>query len=314
MKKNTYLIIGTLLILLIVVLSLGAVDAARRGVGFLFIPSHTPTETMMPTPTDTPTPVPTDTMTPSPTLTYTPTPTSKPIETPVAIPTVDETALVQKIYAEVTASAEAFALMLTPTITPIVPDAELYTGLRMDNRTDGKELYYVKTEHVENYYGFWIHWNEVTNVDYRECVKAGYCSVPQSDFVNGIAYYSDSKYENYPVTNVSRGQAAAYCSWAGMSLPTFNDWNAANDALSENEINVDNENNGPWGNDPTHSDLIGNVWEWLDEDDTRGNGLMAGCSWKTALQDVRDHRLGRMRPNQYSEDLGFRCIFRVSSR
>lgn len=320
MKKNAYLIIVFLLILLIIILSLGGVDAARRGAGFLFVPSHTPTETMTPTSTDTPTPVPTDTMTPSPTLTDIPTSTmtftvtSTATETPTVIPTIDETALVLRIYAEITASAEAFALMLTPTITPIVPDAKLYTGLRMVNPTDGKEMYYIKNEHTENYYGFWMDWNEITNADYKQCVEAGYCSVPQSDLINGIAYYSDVKFQNYPVTNVSRGQAAAYCSWAGMILPALKDWNAANDSLSSNTINVDNENNGPWGNDPAHSDFIGNVWEWLEEDDIRGNGLIAGCSWKTALQDVHEHRLGRMKPDQYSEDVGFRCIYRVSSR
>ncbi len=320
MKKNAYLIIGFVMIFLIIVLSLGGIDAARRGVGFLFIPSHTPTETMTPTATNTPTSIPTDTMTPSPTLTETPTPTltftvtSIPTETPTVIPTVDQTALALQIYAEVTASAEAFALLLTPTITPIIPDAELYTGLRMVNLADGKELYYIKNEHAENYYGFWMDWNEVTNAEYKQCVAAGYCSVPQSDFINGITYYSGDKYQNYPVTNVSRGQAAAYCSWSGMTLPALNDWIAADEAFLEKTINVDKEHNGPWENDPAHSDFIGNVWEWLDEDDEQGNGLMAGCSWKTALQDVRDHRLGRMKPNQYSEDLGFRCIYRVSSR
>ncbi len=99
-----------------------------------------------------------------------------------------------------------------------------------------------------------------------------------------------------------------------MSLPKLEDWNSAYEELSENEINIENENNGPRENDPIHSDFIGNVWEWLDEEDDRGNGLIAGCSWKTALQDVRDHGLGRMKPNQFSEDLGFRCIYRVSNR
>ena len=171
-----------------------------------------------------------------------------------------------------------------------------------------------KLENSEEFYGYWMDWNEISNVDYKQCVKAGYCSNPQSDFVNGGTYYSDDKYQNYPVTNVSRGQAAAYCSWAGMTLPTLKEWTVAYDVLTEIVINADNKNNGPWRNEPTHSDFIGNVWEWLEENDIRGNGLMAGCSWKTALQDVRDHRFGRMKPNQYSEDLGFRCIHRVSIR
>ncbi len=316
MKKNALLITGLVMAVLLLISVLGAVDAARRGAGFLFIPSFTPTSTNTATPTVTPSPVPTDTMTPTltstntpePTLTFTATMTAT--ETPTNIPTVDLTALARIIYDELSETVQA----LTPSPTPVIPDAELYSGLRKVNPEDGKELYFVRTDYSDDYRGFWMDWNEITNADYLLCVQGGYCSAPKSDLLDDLPYFSDEVYQNFPVVNVTRGQAAAYCSWAGKTLPTIQDWNAAMDSFPVDDRNIDNKNNGPRRVSSENSDFIGNVWEWLDDEDAQGNGVIAGGGWKTALQDVREHRLGRMKPNQYSSDLGFRCILRVSGR
>lgn len=316
MKKYGFLLTGFVTIFLLMIFIWGAVDAARRGAGFLFIPSFTPTSTNTATPTETPSPVPTDTMTPTATFTNTPEPTltftatMTATETPTNIPTIDVTSLARIIYDELSETVQA----LTPSPTPVIPDAELFTGVRKINPGDGKELYFVQTENSGDYRGFWMDWNEVTNAEYAFCVQSGYCSEPKSDLLDDMPYFSDEGYGNYPVVNVTRGQAAAYCSWAGKTLPTKEDWNAALDSFPVDDRNTDNRNNGPRVISSDNSDLIGNVWEWLDEEDGLGNGIIAGAGWRTALQDVRENRFGKMKPNQYSSDLGFRCILRVSGR
>ena len=324
-KKASLILIAILLVLLLI-LAGGALDSVRRGSGFLFIPSFTPSATNTPTATDTPTATETFTatmtatetstatytatatftLTPSPSATFTPAPT----DTITPLPTLDETALVESIYAEVTAAVENFRLLQTPSATPPVPNEDLYTGLRMVSPYKNIELYFVKTDYEQNQHGFWITWNEITNREYAECVIAGYCSGPQSGDVAGEAYYSAESYADYPVVNVTRGQAAAWCSWIGMQLISAEDWKIASEVIADAELNIASA--GPRAEDNQYSNLIGNVWEWTTDEDDTGFSMIAGGSWKTAAQDIRAGRFGRMAPNRYAEDIGFRCVMYVN--
>ncbi|MBQ6343837.1 MAG: SUMF1/EgtB/PvdO family nonheme iron enzyme [Anaerolineaceae bacterium] len=332
MMKTSKIIfsVAVILLILLCLMVYGAYDSVKRGSGFLFIPSITPsitntatstvTETMTSTltatetPTETPIPTETPTMTatctdtPIPTATFTPVPT----QTQTVQPTFDETAWVERIYLEVTASVQAYLLAQTPSATPIVSPSELVTGLHMVNQTDQKDMLFIE-KHTRDAVGFWIDWNEVTNAEYSACVASGYCSLPGAEKISGRSYYSDYSYQNYPVVNVTRGQASAYCSWAGMHLMSKEDWEQAVRAVYENLIVMEYTNDGPVEINSNDSKLFGNVWEWTTGEDDAGYVIIAGGSWKNAVQDVMEKKFAHVKPNSYAEDIGFRCVSYVSS-
>ena len=327
MRKHTvrryslYAVSGILLVL-VLILMIGAVDAANRGGGFLFIPSYTPTLTKTATPTETatltntPTELPTDTPEPpSPTpaateaqaVTDTPVPTNTPTATQTPLPTFDETAFVAAFYKQVTETAEAYALLQTPSATPEIPDGELRTGLQMVNPKDGTVLYYVKTDRRSGHLGFWIHWSEVTNGDYQRCVDEGECKPPEDPGCAGSgSYYGSDEFRSYPVVNVNLRQAAVYCIWAGMELMGLEDWEAAAAVMDHADVNIDMTAQMPWDNGA--SNIIGNVWEWTKDSSYDGRNIIAGGSWKTSAADIRMMRNGSMLSADHAEDLGFRCV------
>jgi formylglycine-generating enzyme required for sulfatase activity len=68
----------------------------------------------------------------------------------------------------------------------------------------------------------------VTNGRYRACVKAGMCN--QVGWVSRELpsdYATNSRYDDYPVRNVTWYDAAAYCGWVGKRLPTEAEWEKA---------------------------------------------------------------------------------------
>jgi formylglycine-generating enzyme required for sulfatase activity len=75
---------------------------------------------------------------------------------------------------------------------------------------------------------FLIDQTEVTNGMYARCVANGACTPPDNrrSYMRG-SYYGDPAYMDYPVINVDRHQAAAYCGWAGRELPTEAQWEYA---------------------------------------------------------------------------------------
>jgi len=65
---------------------------------------------------------------------------------------------------------------------------------------------------------FYIDVREVTNSDYRKCVKRGPCpdlSPDQRMSATRNDYYDNMKYAKYPVVNVTWDAAQAYCQWIG---------------------------------------------------------------------------------------------------
>ena len=314
MKKGLLIII-ICLIGMILLLAGGAADSVKRGAGFLFIPSFTPSATNTLTPsatfTNTATEKPTATFTLTPSMTPEPTATATliPTDTPTPLPTFDETAFAGAFYQEMTATAEAYLFMQTPSLTPTLPDHELLTGLRMVNLTDGKELMFVRNDSDKTRFGFWVDRNEVTNAEYRACVASGNCSAPLSGSCAGeMYYYEDEAYNEYPVVNVTRVQASDYCSWAGMRLISLKDWETAADIAEDKGGNYDRVFNQPMKNSPDASHFYGNVWEWTSDSDSSGEGVIAGGSWKTSLRDIHGKRIGKISAQGFAEDIGFRCI------
>lgn len=121
---------------------------------------------------------------------------------------------------------------------------------------------------------------EVSNRQYRLCVKARVCSEPTTEPLR----YFDDRYLDHPVVGVTAVQAAKYCAWLGRRLPTEFEW--------ERAARGSNSSPWPWGDEnPTSQtanilsgdtlkgtvavdsnylgrssegvyNLVGNVWEW----------------------------------------------------
>ena len=293
--KDKALLVTGILSVLVVILLIGAIHSIETGSGFLFIPSFSPTPTATPTATI------------APVFTSTAVPT----EIPTPEPTFDKTAFAEAFYLQVTQTSDYYWLMQTPLATPTIPDAELYTGLKMVNPADGKTLLFIKTENIRTQTGFWIDWNEISNDEYRICARLEFCSPPQSSVCSGVDYYDSPEYWNYPVVNITREQAASYCSWAGMELMSLRDWRDAVAVMRSDSENYDQIAHMPLENGMKASNILGNVWEWTSDNGNNGKALIAGGSWKTALQDVESGNTGESDPDKAFEDLGFRCVKRI---
>lgn len=168
---------------------------------------------------------------------------------------------------------------------------------------------------------------EINNGQYARCVKASFCTAPQSAQWKG--YSGDRKYKNLPVTNVTRHQAETYCGWAGRRLPENGEWeNAAQNAESGTEF--------PWGNDFLAQNLnfsesmvygstavqdyswgatqdglvqmLGNVWEWVsDPDAAEGTSLSRGGSWNSYRDGLSPASVFETSEAYVADNIGFRC-------
>lgn len=146
---------------------------------------------------------------------------------------------------------------------------------------------------------FYIDQYEVTNYQYRSCVKVGFCKEPSK--INSWtqeSYFDNPKFDDYPAIYVSWEDALSYCSWRGLRLPTEAEWEKAargpealifpwGDTFTEPVANICDKNcsfkspnldiNDRYvGTSPVGSflggaspygamDMAGNVWEWVND-------------------------------------------------
>ncbi len=110
----------------------------------------------------------------------------------------------------------------------LIPAGEFLMGME-DGLPDARPLHRLYLS------SYWIDQHGVNNGEYRQCVERGSCSppkVPES--------FDDPQLVRQPVTNVTWGQAQAYCQWAGKRLPTEAEWEKAARGTDGRRY--------PWGN------------------------------------------------------------------
>jgi formylglycine-generating enzyme required for sulfatase activity len=139
--------------------------------------------------------------------------------------------------------------------------------------------------------------------------------------------------DNHPMVNVWWDDAQGFCKWAGLSLPTEeqwekaargtdgrmypwgNDWDARRCVCSVSPANATSP--APVGSLPSGAspygclDMAGNVWEWCADwfDDTREHRVLRGGAWYHVHSDCfRAYYCAAFNPDDWSYVQGFRCV------
>ncbi|OGS27447.1 MAG: hypothetical protein A2297_04305 [Elusimicrobia bacterium RIFOXYB2_FULL_48_7] len=199
-----------------------------------------------------------------------------------------------------------------------------------------------KPRHTVKIRGFYMDKYEVTNAQYKIFLDATGHTAP----FDWTAGKFQKNMGNYPVTNVSYYDAAAYAKWAGKRLPAEEEWEKA---ARGNKAFI-----YPWGNEWEDNranvksflqlfdglkavggcaagkseygvfDLSGNAKEWTDSwftpypggstqdkektEQHRRYKVVRGGSYMTTKGMSQAFRRDVMEPADFSYDLGFRCI------
>jgi formylglycine-generating enzyme required for sulfatase activity len=193
----------------------------------------------------------------------------------------------------------------------------------------GKVVEAARAEEV-SFASFRIARYPVANLEYWHFVKAARHRAPEHwDPIDWPLAERDPSYRPFwkfyslhPVVNVSLDDARAFCRWKGVRLPTAREWERAARGPSsslwpwgdEFDAGRCNSLSAWWGRTTPvyqHSrgaspegavDMIGNVYEWLDDGDARGGSWRSQCE----IFGLTFISIVGFRPEAVLPDLGFR--------
>jgi len=218
----------------------------------------------------------------------------------------------------------------------LIPEGEFLMGDE-DGLPDSRPMHRTRLS------SYWIDKYEVTNAQYRLCVKSGACLPPKDRQI-----FDDAERAQYPVTNVTWAQARTFCQWRGRRLPTEAEWEKAARGTDGRRY--------PWGNSveliknlvkeqPARAigqrpaaigsfpatmspygvfDLVGNAWEWVSDwyaeeyysvapprdpqGPLRGSfRVLRGGDWSQGPLELRVTYRGWDEMTYWGPTLGFRC-------
>lgn len=216
------------------------------------------------------------------------------------------------------------------------------------NDKDGAEMVYVPAgefqmgddqqrdnrRHLVKLSGYWVYKNLVTVKQYKAFCSATGHSMPPEPIYHGNNFNPGWSLENHPIANVSWDDAKAYCTWAGMKLPSEAQWEKAARGAEGRKY--------PWGNvfDPDKLrcskksygdaggttpaghypegvsscgalDMAGNVWQWCEDWYEDGYWRSAYGTDPTGPSTGNARCLRGGSWNYFDPDL-FRCTYRGS--
>jgi len=235
-------------------------------------------------------------------------------------------------------------------------DPRIVLDLRLKTHPDGHPgyveipagKYYVGDEkrRVSIADPFWLSKYPVTNSQYAVFIQDGGYSRQEfwsaegwqwikGESVTAPAYWRNSEFNapNQPVVCVSWWEAEAFCRWAGGSLPTEEQWEAAargpqgfvypwgdewESGICNSEVILGRTSVVgifPHGSSPFGlADMAGNVWEWCADAWAATHRVSRGGSWARGAGSCRSaYRLGWSGPARRHEDRGFRVVAAVPS-
>jgi formylglycine-generating enzyme required for sulfatase activity/S1-C subfamily serine protease len=226
--------------------------------------------------------------------------------------------------------------ILPPEGMALVPAGEFLMGTE-DGFPDARPLHQVYLS------SYWIDKYEVTNAQYRFCVRSGVCSPPKDSKA-----FADPQRAQHPVTNLTWGQARTFCQWSGRRLPTEAEWEKAargtdgrwypwgnsvevvQSRLKDRDAKIGGNGPEPVGSLPETvspygvQDLTGNVWEWVNDwyaedfyarapshdpqGPLRGSfRVLRGGDWSQSAPELRASVRAWDEMTYWGPRLGFRC-------
>jgi formylglycine-generating enzyme required for sulfatase activity len=160
----------------------------------------------------------------------------------------------------------------------------------------------------------------VTNAEYGRFLQATGRDVPATVAAEALA--------DHPATGLSREQAAAFCAWLGVRLPTGDEWEAAargsdgrpypwGGTFDPERCNCADSGWGwtvpvtahPAGAGPFGAEQqAGNVWEWVADHGADGWGVVRGGSYLDTGWGLRASRAQPADPERGTSTTGFRIV------